>query len=333
MKRVVIVLAALVAFADTALAGGSTAPSQPPVVVPGARAVDVRNTTGGLSRFTTIPAASAFRTYGGRSTPCTFTSQFGGVASNGDTYQAGQQVQSYRWIFIEGLPEAMGEPSVADTTISKGPISTAVRHFTVFCDTIYHFVGIVDVGARDPLFNPFSRLTSLYNGLQLEQPVVYRNPVVDRWGGLITRYPAWLAIQPSAWRPQRSNPAYWRGWTLYLLTTPTSLEFLVRFTPDPAQPSTPFDGVVPCVAGGSTPVADAVAFPAVPALPEQSTPGVNGPCTWTPPGPGSVTIQARITYRVTFWANGYTEALPDYVWSSPAVTVPTGELSAVNTNT
>ena len=52
---------------------------------------------------------------------------------------------------------------------------------------------------------------------------------------------------------------------------------------------------------------------------------------WTPPGPGSVTVQARITYRVTFWANGFTEALPDYVWTSAEATFPTGELSAVNT--
>ncbi len=53
---------------------------------------------------------------------------------------------------------------------------------------------------------------------------------------------------------------------------------------------------------------------------------------WTPPGPGSVTIQARITYAVTFWANGYTEAQPDYVWTSPVATFDTGELAAVNTN-
>lgn len=333
MRRVCWLLApALWLTPSTCIAAGTNNPEPPPpLVVPGGRAVDLRNSTGGLSRYTTIPSSSAFRTYGGRGAPCTFTSPFGGTASNGATYLPGQVVESTRWIFVEGLPEAFGEPNVTDPAVSKGPLATAVRHFTVFCDSIVHFVGIVDVAARDPLFSPFNRLTSLYNALQLEQPVVFRNPVVDRWGGLITRYPSWLAVQPSAWRPQRSNPAYYRGWTLYLLTQPLALDFLVRFTPDPAQPSTPFDGVVACLARGGTPVSDAVALPAMPVLPVQTEPGVNGPCMWTPPGPGSVTVQARITYRVTFWASGFTEALPDYVWSSPAVTFSTGELSAVNT--
>jgi hypothetical protein len=175
-------------------------------------------------------------------------------------------------------------------------------------------------------------MANLYNHLQLVQPIVYRNPVVDKWGGLITRYPAWLAVQPAAWQPRRSNPAYWRGWTMYLLTRPSSLEFLVDFTPDPARPTTPFHGVVSCIPAGSTPTAGPESMPAMPALPDQSTPGVNGACMWTPPGPGTVTIQARITYHVTFWANGYTEAQPDYVWSSAPTTFRTGVLAAVNTN-
>ncbi len=302
------------------------------MVVPGARAVDIRNTSGGLSRFTTIPSSSMFRTYGGKGAPCTFTSPFGGTTSNGDTYLPNQLVESYRWIFIEGLPEALGEPTPSDPTASRGPLATAVRHFTVFCDSVYHFVAILDVPVSDPMLNPRSRLTTLYNGLQLEQPVVYRNPVVDRWGGLITRYPAWLAIVPSAWRAQRSNPAFWRGWTMYLLTDPAAMEFEVHFVPDPSQPSTPFNGVVSCIAMGSSPVADAVSMPAMPDLPVQTAPGINGPCMWTPAGPGSVTIQARITYHVTFWANGYTETLADYVWTSVPVTFRTGELAAVNTN-
>ena len=50
------------------------------------------------------------------------------------------------------------------------------------------------------------------------------------------------------------------------------------------------------------------------------------------PGPGTVTIRARITYNVTFWANGYTERLANYTWSSPPATYQSGELSDVNTN-
>ena len=70
----------------------------------------------------------------------------------------------------------------------------------------------------------------------------------------------------------------------------------------------------------------------MPELPEQTEPGVTGVCMWTPPGPGTVTIQARITYSVTFWANGYTEPLTDYTWTSEPTTYRSGELSAVNTN-
>jgi len=106
----------------------------------------------------------------------------------------------------------------------------------------------------------------------------------------------------------------------------------VDFVPDPNRPSAAFHGVVACVTAGETPAADAMAFPALPNLPDQTTPGMNAPCMWTPPGPGSVTIQARITYRVTFWASGFTEPQPDYLWTSAPVTFATGDLSAVNTN-
>ncbi|MEI8238666.1 MAG: hypothetical protein WCI22_04540, partial [Actinomycetota bacterium] len=172
----------------------------------------------------------------------------------------------------------------------------------------------------------------LYNQLQLERPVVYRNPVVDRWGGLVTRYSAWLAIRPSAWRAQRSNPSYWRGWTMYLVAAPTSLTFSVRFTPDPTRPSPAFSGLVSCIPAGAPARSSSSALPPLPVLAAQSTPGVNGLCRWTPPGPGSVTIQAIIRYRVTFWANGYTEPERDYFWSSAPTTYRVGELSAVNTN-
>ena len=73
------------------------------------------------------------------------------------------------------------------------------------------------------------------------------------------------------------------------------------------------------------------AFPAVADLPDLAEPGVGGDCVWTPPGPGTVTIEPRITYSVTFWANGYTETLPDYVWSGVPVMLRTGDLTAVNT--
>lgn len=326
------VLLILLLAPSPVFAGGDQVSEVPPLLVPGSRAVDVRNSSGGLARYTTIPSGSLFATHGGSGQPCEFTAQVPGLTSTGEPYEAGQVVRSYHWLFVEGLLPTFEQPTPDDPTASKGPLGHAVRHFVVFCDTTNHAIGVVDVYPNDPMLDPHSQLTRLYNGLQLEQPVVYRNPVVDRWGGLITRFPAWLAIQPSAWRPQGSNVVTWRGWSLSLLTEPLSLEFLVDFTPDPAQPSAPFQGVVPCVAAGGVATADAASFPAMPSLPAQTRPGVNGPCEWTPPGPGTVTIQARIAYHVTFWANGYTEAQPDYVWTSGPATFETGELAAVNTN-
>jgi hypothetical protein len=326
-------LAIVLLFSPTTVNAGSTQePVGPPVSVAGARVVDLRDTNGSLQRFTSIPSTSMFSRHGGSGSKCSFTSPLGGITSDGQHYSAGQQVQSARWIFIEGLPESIGEPTPKDTSVVRGPLSAAVRSFTVFCDTTNHFVTIITVPARDSLFDPHRRLDQLYNGLQLVRPVVYRNPVVDKWGGLITRYQSWLAVSPAAWTSQRSNVVNWRGWSMYLLARPVAMDFVVDFRPDPAQPSPAFKGVVGCVARGTTPIGSAVAMPAMPTLPAQSAPGVNGACRWTPPGPGSVVVQARITYRVTFWANGYTESLPDYVWSSTAVTFRTGELAAVNTD-
>ncbi len=305
----------------------------PPLQVPGARVVDLRDANGGVSRYTTIPSSSEFRRHGGAGSACSFIAAADGVASDGQRFERGQTVQSMRWIFVEGLPYSFGESTPNDPTVRLGPLATAVRWFTVFCDTLNHSVGIVAIPARDAMFDPHRQLTALYNALRLVRPVVFRNPVVDRWGGLITRYQAWLAITPGAWTSQRSNRVTWRGWTMYLLAEPVALDFQVDFTPARDRPSTPFHGRVACIARGATATRDARSIPAMPVLPAQSAPGVNGNCRWTPPGPGVVVIRARITSRVTFWANGYTESLADYVWTSVPTTFRTGELAAVNTNT
>ena len=236
---------------------------------------------------------------------------------------------------VEGLPEALGEPTPTDPNLDRGPLADAVRNFTVFCELGYtHFVTVIAVTSHDPMFDPRStRLTNLYNGLQLVRPVVFPNPVVARWGGLITRYQSWLAITPTRLDRAAIELRELARVDDVPVGPPVVMEFLVRFTPDPRQPSTPFNGVVACVAKRRVAAGRLRrSVPAMPSLPAQSTPGVNGACRWTPPGPGSVTIQARLTYRVTFWANGYTEALADYVWSSTPTTFRTGELSAVNTN-
>ena len=305
--------------------------SVPPVQVPGARVVDLRDTSGNIARYTSIPSGSLFRRHGGTTSPCTYVATAAGTTSDGQPVERGQTVESMRWMFVEGLPESLGEPTPDDPNLQRGPLAQAVRWFTVFCDSTLHAVGIVGVPARDAMFDPHRRLDDLYQALHLVRPVVYRNPVVDRWGGLITRYTAWLAVTPSAWTAQRSNAVRWRGWTMYLLAQPVALDFQVDFTPAKDRPSTSFHGRVACIARGATATRDSRSVPAMPALPAQAAPGVNGNCRWTPPGPGTVRIQARITYRMTFWANAYTESLADYVWTSSPATFRVGELAAVNT--
>ena len=45
-----------------------------------------------------------------------------------------------------------------------------------------------------------------------------------------------------------------------------------------------------------------------------------------------MTITARQTFAMTFWASGAVESQPDYVWSSAPTTFQVGELVAVNVN-
>jgi hypothetical protein len=330
MHRLTALTAGLLALVTSiAHAEGTDDPrDRPPVYVDGARVVDIRDTDGGITRHYSIPSNSVFRTEGDGG-PCSFVASDSGTTSTGVRYAAGQRVVSDRWLFIEGTLPSFGEPSPEDPG-STGPLDQAVRHFLVFCDTVYHLLGAIEVGSGDPMIDPRSRLDEMEQALRLVRPVVFENPVVSRWGGLITRYPSWLAVLPPSWRSQRSTVLEWRGWTLYLLARPVALDFGVTFRPDPDRPSTPYAGAVPCVARGTLPALDGVSVPAMPVLPDLARPGVNGACTFTPPGPGTLTVQARITYEVTFWANSYTEGQPDYLFTSLPATFTTGELAAVN---
>lgn len=298
-----------------------------------------RDARGGIQRLTTIPITSAFAGYGGGNVAkCSFTTDRDDfLLSTGERVPKGTLVTS-AYHFVEGVAVPLDLPLAtmpADLTgiPSKGPLEQAFRTFTVFCDRMSYDVnevGIVQVPLLDTIFDPRGRLNELRNLLQLEQPVVFTNPIVDTYGGLVTRYPTWLAIQPDAWITQRSPAIVYRGATLLLIAQPRTLDFIVDFAPNPDKPSPAFRGIVPCVPDLEA-TSDGSALPSLPVLPDQTEPGVNGECTWTPPGPGSVTITARITYSVTFWANGYTEPTDDYVWTSEPTTFVTGELIAVNT--
>jgi hypothetical protein len=319
--------------------GDDSSTKPPPVFLGAARSVTTRDSAGGVTRLTSIPSTSEFARYGGGSTKtCTITAHRNGFRlSDGTTVAKGTVItSSYR--FVEGIAAPFDLPPVTlpgDVLglETKGPLDAALRTFSVFCDSAYsefNFRGLIQVRAKDPLLDPRRRVTDLRNKLQLIRPTVFENPLVAEFGGLVTRYPSWLAIGPEAWVTQRSNVERYRGATLALIAVPKKLEFVVSFVPNPAKPSTPFAGIVSCVPGVAA-TSDARALPAFPVLPDQTLPGVNGPCMWTPPGPGSVTVTARIVYDLTFWVSGYTERLDDYVWSSAPATFLTGELRAVNT--
>lgn len=309
-----------------------------PPLIPGARQVHIRNASGGLGVYTSIPGGSVFRSYGGGP-----AAECEGVAEGDDpdtldVVEDRRPVRSTRWIFTEGVVAPIDLPVDLDGLDLSGPsLSDTARTFSVYCADMFYtanFLGFVDVAATDPMLDPRPRLTGLYNGLQLEPLAVYENKVVGKWGGLVVRNPAWLAINGSAWRTQRSNVEYYRGWELYLITRPIGLDFLVEFVPDPDRPSEPFSGVIDCVdADSSYPVGEMIEFPQRPNdLADFAEPGNNRACEWTPPGPGEVTITARQTFAVTFWASGSVEAQPDYVWRSEPATFRVGELVAVNVN-
>lgn len=328
---------ALVATSTVAFAGPDDGGGGPPLI-PGSRQVHIRNSSGGMGVFTSIPGGSAFRSHGGgAAAECEGVGE-GDDPETIDVVEDQQPIRSTRWIFIEGIVVEVPLPIDFDAYEPEGPsLAETTRTFSVYCaDTFYsaNFKGFIEVAATDPMLDPRTQLTNLYNGLQLEDLVVYENKVVGEWGGLVVRSPAWLAINGSAWRTQRSNPQYYRGWTLYLITVPTALDFEVVFVPDPDRPSTPFSGLIPCVGvEDDFPRVENTEFPSRPnALADFAEPGSNQDCEWTPPGPGEVTITARQTFAVSLWASGAVEPQPDYVWESPPVSFRVGELVAVNVN-
>lgn len=320
-----------------AVPGGSGG-SGPPLI-PGARQVQIRNGSGGLGVYTSIPGGSLFARHGGGP-----GAECDGVAAGDDpdtldVLEDQRPIGSTKWIFIEGafLPVELPVDLTSFDPRAGTPLDQVVRWFSVYsADTYFtqNALGLVGVSATDPMIDPRTQLTNLYNGLQLEVLSVYENPVVDRWGGLVVRNPAWLAVNGSAWRTQRSNVVSWRGWQLSLVAQPTELEFELEFIPDADRPSEPFSGVVGCVSSSDGyPVSNLVEFPQRPSdLADFAEPGSNRACEWTPPGPGEVTVTARQRCTVTLWASGSVEAEPDYVWSSDPVTFRVGELVAVNVN-
>jgi hypothetical protein len=204
--------------------------------------VSVRDANGGIQRLTAIPPTSGFATYaGGPTRTCSFTADRDDfLLSNGDRVPRGTVVTS-TYHFVEGVAIAFDLPPrvlPADVTdvASSGPLDSGLRTFTVFCDRVFYEINrvtIIQVPIVDALLDPRIMGDLLRNRLQLDRPVVFENPIVDTYGGLVTRYPAWLAIEPDAWRTQRGNSLVYRGATILLIAQPREMDFIVEFTPNP----------------------------------------------------------------------------------------------------
>lgn len=329
--RAVVVLVLLGVPASVSAGVGGDETDDDIVTSSGRSSVTYYDHLGGLHSTTTI-ADGSLMSRGGAGDRCQFVAAVAGITADGTAFQAGDTVQSSRWVFSEEVSIPSGEapgPASIVTDLS-GPVPR--RLLTVSCDSSQHYLDTLWVSMTDPFWDPRPTARELRNHLRVVDPVVFTNPVVHEWGGLVTRFPAWLAIHPAAWAPQRSPEATYRGWTIHLFTEPRTLDFRVVFNPEAGREVPASDVTVECVAEHHMATADASAFPALPELPELTAPGVNGPCMWTPPGPGTVTIEARITYDVTLWVNGYHEAQPRYTWTGLPVAFATGELAVVNTN-
>jgi hypothetical protein len=303
------------------------------------RSVTTRDAFGHIERITRIPGTSMFARYAGSSTStCTVVAPYDDFAvGDGRRVDEGTEITG-SYTFVQGVdvvrvvldPEPDGQlPVVAD----RGPLSTATKTFTVYCDVGQATLtsrGFIQVPILDPALDPHPYLDELRNGLQLDAPQVFTNPVVDTFGGLVTRYPTWLAVHPDGWHADRSNVESYRGTLVWLDAAPRELSFTIDFRPNPDKPSPAQVATVACIPDRAD-AAGGGAMPAFPVLPDQTEPGVNGPCMWTPPGPGVVTITAHVTYTITFRADGYAEPDDDYVRDSTPTTYVTGELTAVNT--
>ena len=340
-RRSTLAIAVAVAFmsatASTANAGRDPSPPASTPLIPGARVVQVRETTGRLGTYTSLPPDSVFSTHGGAGSVCD------GVAAGDDpatldVVEESHPIQSTAWLFVEGAYAGEGLPQVVlPADAAPTGLAALSRTFSVYCHDSFwfaNFKGTIQVPVTDPAIDPHRALPDAYDHLQLAPLFVWRNRVINRWGGLVVRAPVWMAVESSGWRQQRSTVVPFRGWLLALYANPKALTFDVSFVPDPERPTPAWSGTVPCVTSGDAVAAFDGAAPQVPdGFAEFGLPGV-GPdrCVWTPGGPGKVTVTAHVTFAVTFWVSGATEAQPDYVWSSTPETFTVGELRAVNTN-
>ena len=141
MKRLIATLLVLLTCPVPNCLAASDQTTDPPIFVTGTRVVDLRNTSGYLARYTTIPSASLFSTTGGKGQPCSFVASASGVTSDGQHYVAGQTVYSDHWLFVETDIVSFGDIwTYEPSRVSRGPLKNAYRSFSVYCDSQDYFL-------------------------------------------------------------------------------------------------------------------------------------------------------------------------------------------------
>lgn len=348
-----IVIGSVVTTAATSRAAGDPVEVE---VAPSRRRIQlVDPTTGAFSEQVAFASASAIpRGSGGGAPTCSEDVPAGTRLPDGRVLDDDTRVTS-RLVYREVHPAAFwsgvrdshpDRPVVPEPDAEPAPVAFAEvwRSVVEFC--AFDFAGPVEpfyrrvilVPPTDPVFGIDTRfdliLDSMAGIVPASSTVV--DPIAAEWGGLVTRAPAWFAIASDTWRTVRSNPVLHRGWELHLEAIPIGLSFDLVY--DDRDTTTIGDaaGRLRCVPDAA-PVDDGTSMPARPDLAALALPGVNGPCTWTPHGPGSVSSTPVVTYRIVRHARWRgVHAAEEWRARSPfdrrgiTTTITTGEIRSVN---
>jgi hypothetical protein len=350
VARVVVLVVGLVSFSTSAAANDEPPPE---VRVNPAAGVRYINSDGRFSLL--IPFSSRERNamVGTGSPPsCDFVTTRRTQLSSGRVVERGTRVVS-RWVYREATPQFF-EAYDSSTGTGGGYVDGSTRRVRL-AEMLRLVVASCDVHAtnRDsptyrwhvyvPPTDPTLSLDVVSRrGMselvgQLPRSRSVADPVVDQWGGLVTRAPAWFAIEAAQWREVRSNERDHLGFLIQIVATPIALDFELVWDDADTAAVGDLAGTLSCIDHIDTPIADSAAMPARPVLPDLSFPGVQQSCTWAPHGPGAVTSTPFVTYRIDrqiTWrgTRSFEEWLPEspFRFRGTSTTWPTGEIRAVN---
>lgn len=347
----------IVGFAVTAAPVDDTDPDPPaqPTTFPGRATVKYFNESGAIVSETSIPSGSTFyRGSGGTKVPCEYTYY---ADDDGDHLTDPDAVPetrlSYQWRFTETTQQGqslsdedwaalagMSGSSVEEVVSVYGEVDSAYRRFNVACvgqhgsgqPAITRLQTAVLVSIRDDFWQLEQAIATLRDGVVLDRPRVATIPDGSMFGGLPVNMPASLQIDALPWQVYPSGSEVHRGYVSRLLVRPSRLEFTLAFVPDLGIPETL---TVPCLDDFTDEPDDGNIPRRDPTVPDFAEPGqYMGPCVWTPPRPGNVTIRATVAYSVTLVVAGppgtFVEPEEPFMWSSDPVTLRVDELRAVN---